>query len=221
MDNFQQLRQLMVKNQIERRGIRDKRVLDAFQTTPRHLFVPSEYQNLAYHDRPLPIGDGQTISQPYIVALMTELIQPQPDQIILEIGTGSGYQAAILSHLVKEVFSIERHPSLIQQAAKQIKTLGYTNVHLIHGDGSQGLPDEAPFDAILITAAAPQIPNILLNQLKDQGKLIAPIGERFSQTLVRCTKQTDGSITKEDVSAVSFVPLRGKHGWLKDEWPED
>jgi len=221
MNNFQQLRQEMVKNQIERRGIRNERILNSFRTTPRHLFVPPAYQNLAYHDRPLPIGDGQTISQPYIVALMTELINPQPDQRILEIGTGSGYQAAILSHLVKEVFSIERHLSLILQAKKQFKTLGYTNIHLLHGDGSQGLHDEAPFDAILVTAAAPKIPNTFLNQLTDLGKIIAPVGERSSQTLVRWTKQTDGSIKKEDISAVAFVPLRGVHGWLEDEWPED
>ncbi len=221
MEDFSLLRDLMVKNQIEQRGIRDERILNVFRTTPRHAFVPPAYQNMAYQDRPLPIGDGQTISQPYIVALMTELINPQPDQSILEIGTGSGYQAAILSQLVKEVFSIERHPSLFQQTATLFKTLGYTNIHALYGDGSQGLPDEAPFDAILVTAAAPQIPSILLNQLKKQGKIIAPIGKRSSQTLVRWVKQTDGSLTKEELSAVAFVPLRGEYGWLEDEWPED
>lgn len=221
MKNIQQLRELMVKNQIERRGIRNERILQAFRTVPRHEFVPPDYQKLAYDDRPLPIGDGQTISQPYIVALMTELLDPQSSDIVLEIGTGSGYQAAILSHLVKEVFSIERHPKLMQQAAKQFKTLGYSNIHLLQGDGSQGLADEAPFDGILVTAAAPQVPTILLNQLKPQGKIIAPVGERASQMLVRWTKKTEGTFEKENISAVAFVPLRGEYGWLNNEWPED
>jgi protein-L-isoaspartate(D-aspartate) O-methyltransferase len=221
MNDFQHLRDLMVKNQLKRRGIRDERILDAFRTIPRHEFVPAAYQNLAYQDRPLPIGDGQTISQPYIVALMTELINPEPDHKILEIGTGSGYQAAILSQLVKEVFTIERHHVLFHKTAQLFETLGYTNIQPLHGDGSQGLPDEAPFDAILVTAAAPKIPNILLNQLKNQGKIVAPVGERTSQILMRWTKQADGSLTKEELSAVAFVPLRGEHGWLENEWPED
>ncbi len=221
MDDFQQQRELMVKNQIERRGINDPRILAAFRRTPRHLFVPPAYQERAYQDRPLPIDDGQTISQPYIVGLMTELVNPQPDQIVLEVGTGSGYQAAILSQLVKEVFTIERHAGLSEQAAALFKTLAYTNIHLMHGDGSQGLPDEAPFDVILVTAAAPQIPQAWLHQLKVGGRIVAPVGERASQVLVRWTKKADGSLHKEEISAVAFVPLRGKHGWLDTDWPED
>ena len=220
MDDFSKQRSEMVTKQLKRRGIRDERILDAFLNTPRHKFVPPNYQYLAYHDRPLPIGAGQTISQPYMVALMTQCLHPQPTDTVLEIGTGSGYQAAILSHLVKTVFTIEIHQSLIQNAAKAINDLGYQNVHILQGDGSQGLPDEAPFNAILITAAAPDIPPPLISQLALGGRVIAPVGGQHHQTLVCWTKNSENRIEKDELIPVVFVPLRGKHGWLDEDWPE-
>lgn len=210
----------MVNKQIERRGIKNKRILDAFIHTPRHLFVSHLYQNQAYEDRPLPIGSGQTISQPYIVALMTQLANPQADHTVLEIGTGSGYQAAILGHLVKKVFSIEQHLFLIQKADLVIQQLNYCNIDIIYGDGSQGLPDEAPFDSIIITAAAPELPPNLISQLKVGGRIIAPVGDRGQQILSRWTLLEDSRLEKEDITPVAFVPLRGKHGWMNDVWPQ-
>lgn len=218
--NEEQLCQFMVNTQIKKRGIHQPRILEAFLHTPRHEFVPPAYKDLAYHDRPLPIGNGQTISQPYIVALMTQMIAPHPDHIVLEIGTGSGYQAAILSFLVARVYSIERHETLFNQAQLVLKQLDYKNIHLYHGDGSQGLPDEAPFDSILITAAAPQIPPVLFQQIRTGGKIVAPVGSPDNQILVRWTKTDQETFIKEEITPVAFVPLRGKYGWINSDWPE-
>lgn len=203
----------MVRDQIERRGIKNQAVLSAMRKIPRHLFVSREYQAEAYADHPLPIGYNQTISQPYIVALMTELLNPTKTDRILEIGTGSGYQAAILSQMVAQVYSIDRHPDLVHQAKTVFAQLNIENAQLLTGDGSLGLPEFAPFDGILITAAAPEIPDHLLEQLCVGGKLVAPVGERYHQVLESWIKVSDGSYEKDQGIPVSFVPLLGKFGW--------
>jgi protein-L-isoaspartate(D-aspartate) O-methyltransferase len=202
----------MVESQLARRGIRDKRVLDAMRQVPRHLFIPEDMRGLAYCDGPLPIGHGQTISQPYIVALMTELLELTGQERVLEIGTGSGYQAAILSHLVHQVYSIERHAVLAQQAEKVLAQLGYDNVVVRVGDGTLGWPEHSPYEAIIVTAAAPDVPQPLIDQLADGGRLVAPVGSRWSQALVKMKRQGD-LLVKEHLTAVAFVPLVGKHSW--------
>lgn len=217
MKDFSLDRARMVKDQIEQRGIRDKRVLDALRKVPRHLFVPPEYQSQAYSDHPLPIDCGQTISQPYIVGLMSELINSHPTHRVLEVGTGSGYQAAVLSLLVAEVHSIDRHANLVSQAQKILQELKYLNTFLYVGDGSQGLPDMAPFDAILITAAAPKVPEPLLKQLKVGGRLVLPVGERRGQRLERWTRISDESYDHDIDIPVSFVPLIGTYGWANPD----
>jgi protein-L-isoaspartate(D-aspartate) O-methyltransferase len=213
MKDFSLERARMVREQIERRGIKDPQVLEAMRKVPRHLFAPPKYQSQAYSDHPLPIDCGQTISQPYIVALMTDLIRVKPDDRVLEIGTGSGYQAAVLSRLVAEVHTIDRHADLVNQAKKIAKKLMYDNIHFYVGDGSQGLPDMAPFDAILITAAAPKVPAPLLKQLKIGGRLVLPVGERWSQHLERWTRNAEESFDQDIDIPVSFVPLIGTYGW--------
>jgi protein-L-isoaspartate(D-aspartate) O-methyltransferase len=206
----------MVEEQIIGRDIRDSRVINAMYNVPRHLFVPPQHRRHAYSDGPLPIGGGQTISQPYIVALMTQLLSLQGDETVLEIGTGSGYQAAILAQLAREVHTIERDHELVDRALQVLINLGMLNVHVHEGDGSLGLPDYAPFQAILVTAAAPKAPQVILDQLDDGGSLVIPVGGRFGQYLEMW--QRKGSKFVQDVLApVAFVPLRGKHGWA-DEW---
>ena len=175
----------MVNEQLLRRGIKDPRVLDAMQTLPRHSFVPTEDQRLAYSDSPLPIGYGQTISQPYIVALMIEMLALKGSEIVLEVGTGSGYQAAILAYLTREVHTIERHPGLARQATIILEHLGLHNVYVHVGDGSAGLPEYAPYDAIIVAAAAPKVPPALLDQLAPGGRLVIPIGMRDGQLVER------------------------------------
>jgi protein-L-isoaspartate(D-aspartate) O-methyltransferase len=202
----------MVESQLARRGIRDKRVLDAMRQVPRHLFIPKDMRGLAYCDGPLPIGHGQTISQPYIVALMTELLELTGQETVLELGTGSGYQAAILSRLVRQVYSIERHAALAQQAEKVLSQLGYDNVMIKVGDGSLGWSEHSPYEAIIVTAAAPDVPQPLTDQLADGGRLVAPVGSRWSQVLVRVRRQGE-TLVREHLTAVAFVPLVGKHGW--------
>jgi protein-L-isoaspartate(D-aspartate) O-methyltransferase len=206
-------REKMVRTQIERRGIKHPGILTAMRQVPRHLFVSMEYQSQAYADHPLPIGYDQTISQPYIVALMSELIQPQADDKVLEVGSGSGYQAAILSYLVAQVHSIERHSGLVKQAQRVINELNLSNVKFHVGDGSLGLPEYAPFDAIIITAAAPHVPRPLLEQLNIGGRLVLPVGERWHQTLERWTKTSKDTFEHDQDIPVSFVPLVGKFGW--------
>jgi protein-L-isoaspartate(D-aspartate) O-methyltransferase len=217
MKDFSLDRIKMVRDQVERRGIKDPAVLEAMRKVPRHLFVSMEYQSQAYSDHPLPIDSGQTISQPYIVGLMSELIQAKKTDCVLEIGAGSGYQAAILSHLVSQVHSIDRHARLIEQAQSIIDKLLIKNVFFHTGDGSLGLPKFAPFDVILITAAAPKIPKPLLSQLKVGGRLVLPVGERWSQKLERWIRISDESYDRDVDIPVSFVPLIGAYGWSESD----
>jgi len=202
----------MVESQIKRRGINNERVLQAFRSIPRHLFVPEEYQTDAYADHPLPIGNGQTISQPYIVALMTSNLKLTGNEKVLEIGTGSGYQTAILANLAKEVHSVERISELSDLAERNLLVFGMDNIYLHVGDGSLGWPDTAPYDSILITAAAPEIPEIILEQLKTNGRIVGPVGGRWRQMLEVWVKEKK-RIKKEKILPVVFVPLRGAHGW--------
>jgi protein-L-isoaspartate(D-aspartate) O-methyltransferase len=211
-DLYKKSRHEMVENQIKARGIHDKRVLDVFKKIPRHLFVPEEYQAASYEDHPLPIGSGQTISQPYIVALMTEQLALTGIEKVLEIGTGSGYQAAILAQLAAEVHSVERFEVLAKKAGSVLAGLGLTNVLIHVGDGSQGWLADAPYDCIIITAAAPQIPQELLDQLEIKGRLIAPVGSRYRQMLELWTRFPN-RFEKEEILPVVFVPLLGKMGW--------
>ena len=200
----------MVSRQIAARGVRDVAVLEAMRSVPRHLFVPERIQDSAYNDSPLPIGEGQTISQPYIVALMTELLEVQPGHRLLEIGTGSGYQAAVLSGLVAEVFSIEIKEVLHQRATEILEELEYRNVRTRHGDGYYGWEEEAPFDGIIITAAVDHVPPPLLRQLVDGGKLVLPLGHPFSyQNLVVVTREGE-DFRLQQITGVLFVPMTGK-----------
>jgi len=210
-------RNRMVNEQIISRGIHDERTLDALRQVPRHWFIPEEYANLAYTDGPLPIGHGQTISQPYIVALMTELLELEGDENVLEVGTGSGYQAALLACLAHQVHTIERHDALAEKAEKALQRLGLTNVLVHVGDGSLGLPRYAPFQAIMITAAAPRVPRPLLDQLVDGGRLVLPEGGAGGQMLDRWRKH-GSEFKQEHITPVAFVPLRGQHGWKEDRW---
>ena len=212
LQSFSKDRLDMVESQIKRRGINNERVLQAFRTIPRHLFVPEIYQADAYADHPLPIGNGQTISQPYIVALMTSTLKLMGNEKVLEIGTGSGYQTAILANLAKEVHSVERISQLSDLAERNLRVLGMDNIYLHVGDGSLGWPDTAPYDRILITAAAPEIPEIILKQLKVNGLVVGPVGGRWRQMLEVWVKEKK-RIKKEKILPVVFVPLRGAHGW--------
>jgi protein-L-isoaspartate(D-aspartate) O-methyltransferase len=206
-DGFEDARQAMVARQLQRRDITDPRVLVAMGTVPRHRFVPGDLASRAYGDYPLPIGEDQTISQPYIVALMTQWAEVAPGDRVLEVGTGSGYQAAVLAELTKTVFSIEIRPELARQAASRLKDLGYGRVQVRSGDGYQGWPEAAPFDAILVTAAAPRVPPALAAQLKEGGRLVIPLGlPGGAQTLVRYRK-VQGKLVQEASLAVRFVPL--------------
>ncbi len=205
-------RERMVEEQLLERNIRDPRVLEAMRTVPRHSFVPAEQRDLAYVDSPLPIGNGQTISQPYIVALMTQLLGLKGNERVLEVGTGSGYQAAILAYLASEVYTIERHAELGRLAGRILEDLGYHNVHVKIGDGSRGWAEYAPYDAILVTAAAPQVPRPLLEQLADGGCLVIPVGARGNQTLERWVRVGD-EFMNDILTAVAFVPLLGEFGW--------
>jgi len=205
-DKYQKVRQRMVREQIVARGIKDQKVIQAMIKVPRHLFVPEAYERMAYEDRPLPIGEGQTISQPYIVGLMTELLELSPNTKVLEIGTGSGYQAAILAELVKEVYTIEIVEILGQTASQLIKYLGYKNIHTKIGDGYKGWPEKAPFDAIIVTCAPSDIPKPLENQLKEGGKMIIPLGGSIVQELILFEKK-NGELIKKVVAPVRFVPM--------------
>ena len=212
MDDLARARERMVLEQLERRGIRDARVLAAMRMVERDRFIPQEYAAQAYDDEPLPIGAEQTISQPYMVALMCEVAQLTGVERVLEIGTGSGYQCAILAHLAAEVYSIEFHRGLHDRAGAILAAMGLTNVHLRCGDGSDGWPDAAPFDVIIVTAAMPGVARPLLDQLGPHGRLIAPIGEDELQTLVRISRQ-DGSWREEYFGECRFVRMTGKYGF--------
>ncbi len=199
----------MVHLQIQQRGVKDSLVLAAMRKVPRHEFVSETMKNLAYSDQPLPIGENQTISQPYIVAFMTECLGLKGGEKVLEIGTGSGYQAAVLAEIVKQVYSIEIIASLGLAADKKLKSLGYHNIQVKIGDGYLGWPEQAPFDGIIVTAAPDHIPQPLVDQLKIGGKMIIPVGDYF-QELIQVTKKADGSIKKKSVLPVVFVPMTGK-----------
>lgn len=205
-------REQMVREQLQGRGLTDPRLLRVFRKMPRHLFVPPECQQAAYTDHPLPIGAKQTISQPYMTALMTNCLRLQGHERVLEIGTGSGYQTAILAELALEVYSIERLQELLSKAVVRMEALGYTNVHLSVANGSPGWPEHAPYDAILVTAAAPEIPEPLLTQLADGGRLVLPIGPPQAQMLIEVEKR-HGTLHRREVTSCVFVPLVGKHGW--------
>jgi protein-L-isoaspartate(D-aspartate) O-methyltransferase len=201
-------RERMVRAQMEARGVKDRRVLDAMRTIPRELFMPPGVRAQAYEDHPVPIGHGQTISQPYIVAFMTELLGVRPSDRVLEIGTGSGYQAAVLARMVRQVYSIEIVPELARSAAETLRRLGYGNVRVREGDGYRGWPEEAPFDRVILTAAPPEIPQTLIDQLARGGRLVAPEGATpFDQWLVVVDKGPDGRVTRREVLAVVFVPM--------------
>ena len=209
------LRKKMVQEQLIARGIKDERVLNAFYKVERHKFIPEELWVSAYADFPVPIGEGQTISQPYIVALMTECLKLTGKEKVLEIGTGSGYQAAILAELTKEVYGIERFEKLAKKAGQILNGLGYKNIKLKTDDGTLGWQEFAPFDRIIVTAAGPRIPLPLTEQLNDQGKLILPLGESFSQVLTVVEKK-EGKLNSIDVCGCVFVPLVGKYGWREE-----
>jgi protein-L-isoaspartate(D-aspartate) O-methyltransferase len=208
--NYSVLRKEMVKEQIAARGITDQRVLRTMEKVPRHLFVPSESKSEAYCDYPLPIGEGQTISQPYIVAIMTELAHLEGQERVLEIGTGSGYQAAVLSLLSKEVYTIEIVETLAKSVDKRLKDLGYSNVHVRFGDGYLGWTEHAPFDVILITCAPPTLPDSLIRQLKDGGRMVVPLGEEYKTQILTVFEKKGSKLNKIEYEPVRFVPMKGK-----------
>lgn len=210
-DTFTRQRKRMVEEQIAYRGVRDKRVLEAMESVPRHLFIPEEARSYSYYDQPVPIGYGQTISQPYIVAFMTELLQTGNNDVILEVGTGSGYQAAVLARLVKQVYSIEIIKDLGEEARQRLKQLGYANIEVMIGDGYKGWAEHAPFDAIIVTAAAEHIPQPLIDQLKAGGRMVIPVGGIYAvQDLMLITKDASSKVVKESIIPVRFVPLLRK-----------
>jgi protein-L-isoaspartate(D-aspartate) O-methyltransferase len=215
-DGYARERAAMVREQLMARGISDERVLDAMGRIPRHRFVPPALAHTAYEDHPIPIGEGQTISQPYMVAAMTELLELRPEDKVLEIGTGSGYQTAVLAAIAREVYSIERHPELTRNARWLLDGLGLTNVHLRTGDGSQGWPEHAPFDAILVTAGGPSIPRPLTEQLAPGGRMVCPVGERTLQRLAIVTHTPEGLRTDWGMRCI-FVPLVGAAGWRAEQ----
>jgi len=205
-------RKRMVEEQLQGRGISNRRVLEAFLKVPRELFVATGDRSLAYGDHPLGIGSGQTISQPYMVALMTQCLNLKGSEKVLEIGTGSGYQAAILAELAADVFTVERLPQLSAAAKNTLEQLGYANVHYRVGDGTLGWPEEAPFDGIIVPAGAPGVPESLKEQLSDGGRLVIPVGDRYGQDLLRLTNK-GGKIYEQDICKCTFVKLIGEEGW--------
>jgi protein-L-isoaspartate(D-aspartate) O-methyltransferase len=211
-NGFAQVRLEMVETQIRRRHITDSRVLDCLERVPRHEFVPAEFRARAYEDAPLPIGEGQTISQPYIVAAMTVALRLRGDERVLEIGTGFGYQAAVLACLTREVFTVEFREELATEAAGRLARLGYENVHVHCGDGTLGLPEFAPYDAILVAAAAPSVPTPLLAQLADGGRMVVPVGDVENQDL-RLIERSHDTFRTIMLEPCRFVPLLGAHGW--------
>ena len=214
--NFDIARKRMVESQLIARGIKDQRVIDAMLKVPRHLFVEEAMAAQAYSDSPLPIGVKQTISQPYMVALMTEQLRLSGGERVLEIGTGSGYQAAILATLAGHVYTVERHRLLALQARRVLDRLGLLNISLKIGDGSNGWEEESPFDAIMVTAGAPEVPQPLLDQLAIGGRLVIPVGSQFEQVLIRVTRTADG-FAKEQSVGCRFVKLVGKSGWASED----
>ncbi len=217
MNNYGIARKRMVETQIVARGIKDRKVIEAMLKVPRHLFVEEAMSAQAYSDSALPIGEKQTISQPYMVALMTELLELNGSEKVLEIGTGSGYQAAILATLANRVYTIERIRPLALRARKALDALGLLNVNIKIDDGTDGWPAEAPFDAIIVTAGAPEVPQVLISQLKTGGRLVIPVGDQLEQILVKFTKLEDGSLSQVNSVPCRFVKLVGKFGWSPDD----
>jgi protein-L-isoaspartate(D-aspartate) O-methyltransferase len=215
MMDWEEQRDQMVKRQLVSRGIKDERVLEAMRKVPRHFFVPEKLRESAYHDGPLSIGEGQTISQPYMVALMTECLGLKGGEKVLEVGTGSGYQTAILAELAEHVYSIERVPILLEKAQQVLTHLGYKTIKFKGGDGTNGWREESPFDGIIVTAGAPDISQVLVEQLNDGGVLVIPVGSRYSQSLYKVTKKGD-KFEKEERTLCVFVPLIGKYGWKEN-----
>jgi protein-L-isoaspartate(D-aspartate) O-methyltransferase len=213
-NNFEELRKKMVDKQLINRGIKDEKVIDAFSEVPREEFVGEKYKSSAYDDGPLPIGSGQTISQPYIVALMIDSLNLNEDDKVLEIGTGSGYAAAVLAKIVNEVYTIEKIDKLAEKAKERFKKLNYTNISTKVGDGTLGWSENAPYDGIVVSAAAPHVPEALINQLAESGKIIIPVGEDGGvQRLKLIKKSKDGTVTEENLDYVRFVPLLGENGY--------
>ncbi len=202
----------MVEEQIIARGVKDERVLAAMRKVPRHEFLPEAIRGMAYHDSALPLGEGQTMSQPFMVALMTELLELKGTERVLEIGTGSGYQAAVLAELCEKVYTVERVKILADRARQNLDRLGYRSVAMKVYDGTYGWKDMAPFDAIMVTAGSPDVPAPLIEQLKDNGRMVIPVGERFNQTLLKVSNTPDGCVPERSIPCV-FVPLIGNHGW--------
>jgi protein-L-isoaspartate(D-aspartate) O-methyltransferase len=222
MDGMSSERERMVREQLLGRGIRSPAVLRAMREVPRERFVPSAYQRHAYADSALPIEEGQTISQPYVVARMLEALDPSPGDRALEVGTGSGYFAAVLSRMVAEVYGIERHASLVTGAARRLKELGYENVHLRAGNGARGWPEHAPYELIAISAGAPRVPAALMDQLQTGGRLVGPVGRSpFAQKLVRVERLGEGDYRHVELEGVQFVPLVGEDGWPEPKGSED
>jgi protein-L-isoaspartate(D-aspartate) O-methyltransferase len=219
MDRYAKQRIKMVDSHIRSRGIRDERVLRAMEKIPRHLFIDEGLIDQAYNDNPLPIGEKQTISQPYIVALMAEALDLNGREKVLELGTGSGYQAAILAELADRVFTVERIASLAQKARKLLESLNYYNVVIRVGDGTYGWREESPFDAIVVSAGSPSIPRMLVEQLAVGGRLVIPVGDRYSQTLIKLTRLSGNpdDVKKEDLGGCRFVNLIGEHGWKVEQ----
>jgi protein-L-isoaspartate(D-aspartate) O-methyltransferase len=208
-------RMRMVEEQLRKRGVHDERVLQAMQKVPRHRFLPEDKKPLAYADGPVQIGHGQTMSQPYMVALMSQSLRLMGHEKVLEIGTGSGYQSAVLLELADELYTIERIGALAAEAEGILRALNYSRFHLRIADGTAGWPESAPFDAIMVTAGAPRIPETLVAQLQEGGRLVIPVGSRFSQTLDTCVKRGDGYEMEESTACI-FVPLIGRHGWQEE-----
>ena len=213
--DYKDQRHTMVEKLKIRGYIKTEKIAIAMNTVPRHLFIPEKHRDKAYEDYPIPIGKKQTISAPHMVAIMSEALKLQGDEKVLEIGAGTGYQSCVISHILKEgsVNTVEKIETLAQQARENIKKAGYMNIKVITGDGTQGHTEEAPYDRIIVTAAAPDIPKPLIEQLKPNGSLLIPVGSRYSQELIRATKTTNGEINKEYLGGCVFVPLIGKHGW--------
>lgn len=214
MNKFKNLREQMIEHQLIARGLRDQTVLNAVGVVPREEFIPSDLVEFAYSDSPLPIATSQTISQPYIVALMTAALELKPDERVLEVGTGSGYAAAVLSEIAKEVYTIERHKILADTARKRIEELGYENIQVLYGDGTLGWPEYAPFDAIVVTAGGPYVPETLKRQMAIGGRLVIPVGAFLHvQQLLRIRRISEDEYKEEDLGGVRFVPLIGAAGW--------
>jgi len=219
MSEFEKRREEMIKTQMAERGLDDPVLLEAINSVPREKFVPEDLIDSAYRDSPLPIEANQTISQPYIVALMTASLDLKPDDRVLEIGTGTGYSAAILAEIVNEVYTIERHQILADTALARLQKLGYENIHVLHGDGSLGWLEHAPFDAIVVTAAGPNVPQSLKEQLAIGGRLVIPVGSsRSSQVLVRVRRISKDKYVEENLGGVRFVPLIGEEGWENEAY---